>query len=567
MFEPQLAALAGHGRFIVPDLRGFGGSGLVPGPSEMVRHGRRRACAPGPPGDRRGGGRGRVDGWLRRARPAPERPLARASAGAGRHPDLVRRRGGARGSRRPPARSTRRARRRSCPSSTWLLGPSASAELRARVAGGLGLGSPGGQAAALRGMALRPDARDILARFGGPVLVVVGADDVLTPPAKARAMADLVPGAELVEIPGAGHLANLEQPEAFNAALGRLLARGAAAARELERRSPCPPSGSPGLSRMPFARTRYGAARLRHAGGHRPAAPGWTAGGGAGARGSRCGTAGGHAGLLHPAPVPAPGADGCLAVQDGMVAGGWTGPSWSSRAARATPRASRSRCSSCLPRTRPSSTSWRRRRSRVPRCSSRCATAASSRSRWRNGAADWYRAHAAPRGCLGFLPVLAEDACGAGHPDAADRSVASLRFAGDTLITTPALPVSPRTLPGASPGRPVSRGPDAPTTRRDLTLSESRPQCRGPWRQRPEASAGPAGAGLAEVGHWIASDASGRALPGGLRHSDAAAAVPGSARKSFTSLARVSAGPPTGVHRPGRGTVNRGRGNFEAKTS
>jgi nicotinamidase-related amidase len=36
---------------------------------------------------------------------------------------------------------------------------------------------------------------------------------------------------------------------------------------------------------------------------------------------------------------------------------------------------------------------------------------------------------------LGFLPVLVEDACGAGHPDAAERSVASLRFAGDTLIT------------------------------------------------------------------------------------------------------------------------------------
>ena len=36
---------------------------------------------------------------------------------------------------------------------------------------------------------------------------------------------------------------------------------------------------------------------------------------------------------------------------------------------------------------------------------------------------------------LGFLPVLVEDACGAGHPDAAERSVASLRFAGDTLVT------------------------------------------------------------------------------------------------------------------------------------
>ncbi|MGZ6078052.1 MAG: cysteine hydrolase family protein [Myxococcaceae bacterium] len=36
---------------------------------------------------------------------------------------------------------------------------------------------------------------------------------------------------------------------------------------------------------------------------------------------------------------------------------------------------------------------------------------------------------------LGFLPVLVQDACGAGHLDAAERSVASLRFAGDTLVT------------------------------------------------------------------------------------------------------------------------------------
>ncbi len=97
--------------------------------------------------------------------------------------------------------------------------------LRARVSGWITSGSPEGLAAAQRGMALRPDSRDILARFGGPVLVLVGADDVLTPPSKARAMAELVPGAELVEIPAAGHLANLEQPAAFNAALGRFLER------------------------------------------------------------------------------------------------------------------------------------------------------------------------------------------------------------------------------------------------------------------------------------------------------------------------------------------------------
>ena len=36
---------------------------------------------------------------------------------------------------------------------------------------------------------------------------------------------------------------------------------------------------------------------------------------------------------------------------------------------------------------------------------------------------------------LGFLPVLIQDACGAGHADAAARSIESLRFAGDTLFS------------------------------------------------------------------------------------------------------------------------------------
>jgi biuret amidohydrolase len=37
---------------------------------------------------------------------------------------------------------------------------------------------------------------------------------------------------------------------------------------------------------------------------------------------------------------------------------------------------------------------------------------------------------------LGYIPVLVKDACGFGHRDAADRSMASLEFAGDALITT-----------------------------------------------------------------------------------------------------------------------------------
>jgi len=37
---------------------------------------------------------------------------------------------------------------------------------------------------------------------------------------------------------------------------------------------------------------------------------------------------------------------------------------------------------------------------------------------------------------LGYIPVIVKDACGFGHRDAADRSIASLEFAGDALFTT-----------------------------------------------------------------------------------------------------------------------------------
>ena len=73
-------------------------------------------------------------------------------------------------------------------------------------------------------MALRPDSRDMLARYAGPTLVVVGEKDGLTPPDKARQMADLVTGARLEVLPGVGHLSNQEAPDAFNAALERFLA-------------------------------------------------------------------------------------------------------------------------------------------------------------------------------------------------------------------------------------------------------------------------------------------------------------------------------------------------------
>lgn len=83
--------------------------------------------------------------------------------------------------------------------------------------------SPAGIAAAQRGMALRPDSKDILARYAGPALVVVGEHDAITPLEKAKQMVDLVTGARLEVIPGAAHLANQEQPERVNAVLDSFL--------------------------------------------------------------------------------------------------------------------------------------------------------------------------------------------------------------------------------------------------------------------------------------------------------------------------------------------------------
>jgi pimeloyl-ACP methyl ester carboxylesterase len=72
-----------------------------------------------------------------------------------------------------------------------------------------------GIAAASRGMAQRADSTDLLAQISCPTLVIVGEHDALTPPALAEEYAAQIPNAQLAIITNAGHLSNLEQPEAF----------------------------------------------------------------------------------------------------------------------------------------------------------------------------------------------------------------------------------------------------------------------------------------------------------------------------------------------------------------
>jgi 3-oxoadipate enol-lactonase len=78
---------------------------------------------------------------------------------------------------------------------------------------------------ALAAMRDRPDSTPLLPGLDLPAAVIVGESDAITPPSDARAMSAALPRAELELIPGAGHLANLEAPDPFNAALHRLLAR------------------------------------------------------------------------------------------------------------------------------------------------------------------------------------------------------------------------------------------------------------------------------------------------------------------------------------------------------
>lgn len=96
-------------------------------------------------------------------------------------------------------------------------------EVEARVRRMIDAATPQGIAAVSRGMAQRPDSTDLLATIHCPTLVIVGEQDVLTPPSVAQDYAAQIPGAQYIVIPEAGHLSNLEQPEAFHQAVSGFL--------------------------------------------------------------------------------------------------------------------------------------------------------------------------------------------------------------------------------------------------------------------------------------------------------------------------------------------------------
>ncbi len=79
--------------------------------------------------------------------------------------------------------------------------------------------NPAGIAAALSGMAERCDATKLLAEIHVPTLVLVGIEDQIATVSEMRGMAAAIDGSQFAEIPDAGHMAPLENPEAVNAVL------------------------------------------------------------------------------------------------------------------------------------------------------------------------------------------------------------------------------------------------------------------------------------------------------------------------------------------------------------
>lgn len=71
----------------------------------------------------------------------------------------------------------------------------------------------------LMAMAERPDSSFLLPEITCPTLVVVGEHDSATPPSEVKEIAEKIKGARFEIIPAAGHLSNLENPEAFNQAV------------------------------------------------------------------------------------------------------------------------------------------------------------------------------------------------------------------------------------------------------------------------------------------------------------------------------------------------------------
>ena len=105
-----------------------------------------------------------------------------------------------------------------------LLGSTATEELGSEVIDTMAAINPAAYRIGAEAVWLA-DQRQRAAAIEVPTLILVGDEDRITPPALSEDLHRLIPGSRLNQIPRAGHLANAEQPQAFNSAIESFLAK------------------------------------------------------------------------------------------------------------------------------------------------------------------------------------------------------------------------------------------------------------------------------------------------------------------------------------------------------
>ena len=227
-WDPQTSALLDHSRCIAPDLRGFGESTAAP-PWSMDQYaddmaglldnlGIRQAVVAGLSMG------GYVAFALWRRHRARVRALILADTRAGADSDEGRRK------RRETIALAREEGSGAVADAqvTGLVGrttrerhPQVVQHLRQILASAPVDGIVG----ATEAMMERPDSTPLLATIDVPTLVVVGEEDVVTPPSEARLMHAAIRGSRLETIARAGHASSFERPAAFNHVVGEFLAQ------------------------------------------------------------------------------------------------------------------------------------------------------------------------------------------------------------------------------------------------------------------------------------------------------------------------------------------------------
>ena len=105
-----------------------------------------------------------------------------------------------------------------------LLGSEATDELRSEIVATMAAIDPPAFRLGAAAVWLA-DQRDHVASIDVPTLILVGEEDQVTPASLSEALHDLIPGSKLQLISKAGHLANVEQVEAFNMAIESFFAQ------------------------------------------------------------------------------------------------------------------------------------------------------------------------------------------------------------------------------------------------------------------------------------------------------------------------------------------------------